>query len=402
MPEVPWKAPLRRVLVWLALAMGMLSAPVAATIRAPQIGRTHPVGELRVYVDHFAGTRASRGFAPVRWRITNDGLDRRSLSIDLKADYTSHMAESRQSVRVDLEAGESRTLEMLVPVDRDGGRASLRAHLESGRDAVAIGLSLCQDRLTSDGRTIGLVASSRIPDADLAGIAAALPLDDGTTAMGVYDLGTVRSYQAGEQAAALFTAGFDELPQRAAGWSSADTVFVYVDGRLPALEEWSRLIDWARQGGQLAFVGGELDERLSRLEGLRPWRKTSHLEPFTVPGGARKVEATAVAAGFGRIAFVELNGASGPMATEVGPWVIPLLQAFDALEAARISPGAVVRGRSGKPPATLLGRAYQATSREVDGQGPWKTPFPSDQLPILPMLGMLTVFSILVGPVNVI
>ncbi len=377
---------------WWVLTPGALAA------RPVQLGTTISLGELRVVVTTPVPAGVGRGYAPVNVRVTNDGTGPERLEMDLNA-RRYNQTRYRQKWKLDLAPGESTSSELLVCVDRSGLGGSYRLNLKSGRDKRDVRLEFFRNGLSPVARVIAFVGPSEMSEVVLAGRRSDLPMSGSPHRVlgAATDASRVRSGGAAIQTARLASLSFEDLPRMAAGWSTMDTVFVDVDGDLPSDPRWERLLEWAHQGGQVAFVGTDLERRLRGVPGLTTL--TQERFKLNVPEGSLTAsirDGSAMElyrAGFGSIALcrfglsdVEFLKDPAPTGSDGGVFV-RTLQAFDA-----------VRWHRDDWPSTL-GALYASSTRDV--KEPWTSEFSEDGLPIRSVLGLLTLFAIIVGPLSV-
>ncbi|WP_145195800.1 hypothetical protein [Planctomycetes bacterium Poly30] len=385
----------------------LLASVASAFALRPQLGTTYHVGDLRVTAESFVPTEVRRGFAPVRFRVSNDGFARESLDVSIKTSWSNRMARSEQSFALALEPGTTRTLERLLPIGRSDGRTSFYLTLLSGGDRHTLVLPIAEDSAQFTGRVIGFLGRSKLSDVRLATLRSVLPLDDGMEIRGVFQDPTGGSRRSGssDQAAALFSLALEEMPTLTAGWSSVDTVFVDVDGEFRRDPRWTRLLEWTRQGGQLVLVGNDLDRRLGAIEGLAGMMSPKlALEPDDM---ARAIAADLAAevsvfrAGFGLLARLEVKDGALPFLQESdgpSPEHRPFTGALKILDRALPEAGTLPYSENPESRyyASILDLADRARFRT------WAVPFPDETLPIRPVLGILTIFALLVGPGSVI
>lgn len=379
------------------LASSVRAAPSAST---RQIGTTMTVGEFRVVADTFLPERAGRGFAPVTFRITNDGARAERLGFVIDTSWSSGMARNEQEFSVTLEPGETRSLERLLPIERVQGRTNFGVHLRNGNEYTRISLPLADEWGVGSARVIALLGVAEVAPALLVAHDADLPLDDGSAIRGVHDGSGYpgRRGSRGVQAASLVSMTLEDMPLTTAGWSSVDTVFLDVDQVLPADHRWNRLFEWVRQGGQLVVFGEDLDRRLGSLAGIEAImtpRLELDLEPLSL-ALAREIgrDVTVYRAGFG--VLVRVDSTAGEPSLLRDPSSAPTAER--PLRAALKLLDSILPAATDEPSMIgIVGRADLSMGSSI-----WSEPIPDDSLPIRPVLAVLTLFALLVGPGSVI
>lgn len=377
--EVPRLA--MKILLGWVLILCLL--PGAANAR--QLGSPFSVGDIVVTVDRLTAGNVGRGFVPVRVRAENKEKVERSLQVSFAGGWTNGMARSRFFTTMTLGPGESNSLELLVPASRNpGATLSKSLMLNSDGHQNFVDLGICDEGFNSKARVICVLAESQLSEAEVAAIKGDLPMDRGGTAQGVFDNnkisgGSSRRGGAG-QAAQVFSLAFVDLPEHTAGWSSVDTVLVKVTGPIRGDRRWNRILEWVRQGGQVAFVGQNLEQNLKGIEGLAALAQ----ERFRVElEGAGDF----YSAGFGTIAIMPPLYAPKSLLddpSDLAEYLV-LLDKGDGSHA----------GLDDLP--SNLATMYKLEA----GRGPWKKPFPSNALPLRAVVSILLLFSIVVGPINV-
>ena len=388
----------------MGLALWLLSFCVLgeSATAARQLGTTINVGEFRVVVDSWIPGGAARGFAPVRVTAINDGLRTERLDLTLMGSINYAMRLADQGRKLRLEPGESVSLEMLVNLDRNHGQGNytIMAASEGERDFARPSLGSLQ--VGPDARVIGFLGASPLGENPLAARRSELPLGTaGTPVLGAHEWSYgVRMSSADTQVAQLFSMGFDDLPQKTMAWSGVDTVIVDVDRVLPSDPRWQRLLEWAHEGGQLAFVGDDLERRLRSIEGLAALteeRFRARQRQVTIPP---ELEANIrlYQVGFGCLALLDLGADAAdyfraPAVATGSPGVFAeglftkTLRAFDA---SRLD---------STPWPSAISAAYAANVH--GGASPWCEPFDEDGMPIRTVLVLLFIFTVLVGPWSV-
>jgi hypothetical protein len=374
---------------WLALLQGAFAAAAS-----PQLGSTIALGGLEIVTTTPIPPGAARGFAPVTVRVRNVGTRPERLEMELGG-FGYNQQPNRQEWTLDVPPGESVTSELLVNIDRLSRGGSKRLYLESDGDRRDVRLEYFDDYFNPRARAIQFLGAAELADTIIAARRAELPLTGSSHAVLGAESGSTRG--SGSQIARIGSSTFEDLPRMAAGWSAVDTVFVNVDRDLPASSSWEPLLEWVDHGGQVAFVGRDLGRRLREVEGLRI--RTRGRYGLEVPGpsltvpfeGDSKIQL--YRSGFGSIALCEYSSLdvdffddSTPSAVNGGAFV-RTLQAFDA-----------VRWHKKHWPSTQCA-AYWASG--LDPDLPWTSMFPDSGLPIRSVLGMLMLFSIVVGPLCV-
>ncbi|MFT5732390.1 MAG: hypothetical protein ACI80K_003772 [Paracoccaceae bacterium] len=385
----------RWFLCLIAAVLALAAAPLAGAAPAkPQIGTTVVVGEFRIVVDSFIPGGAARGFAPITVRAVNDSAKPESLAVSIRSGRSSDMAGSDQEVTLVVEGGETKVVERLVPIDRQYATTSLYVYLANGVERQTIRLPLADERVNSTARVIGFLGLNEVSEVQMAAFATALPMDGGETIHGAFGKGSRGG--TGVQGAELFTVALDDMPRWTAGWSAVDTLFVDVSEELPADPRWQRVLEWARQGGQLVFVGMDLERRLKSIPGLAemttPRLLAAPSSKAWAIAGQLGGEFSAYHAGFGWIVQhqIDTEGPSFLVSSQTPPddygqWT-GLLKVLDQLtELPAASP-------------SLLHAVYRAGYES----NPWYTGFADGGLPIRPVLAILTLFALLVGPGTVI
>ena len=410
----------------LLLGSAVFLAPRAYAAPAPaQLGATLSVGELRVVVDSAVPGGASRGFGSASLRVTNDSSKQERLAVELVGAPTFDVSQATQKWTLRLAPGESTSFEMLANLDRSGGRGSYSVRLESGGDRQYVSLGISDESYYPGARVIGFLGESELPELALAGRKSDLPLDPAAmTVLGAFSESVSgRGGHPAEQVAQLFSLAFEDLPRRAVAWSHVDTVIVDVDRDLSSDARWERLFEWVHQGGQLAFVGDDLDRRLRQLEGIEALTDerfrlgASDAHSPIPPELGSSIRLYRV--GFGTLALqarrqdeplyfsgpAKVPGPAPPVTTRsitvsapgsspefaAGSDGSPVVRTLQALDAVRID-------RSPWP--STMASLYAGSSS--DQPSPWETDFPEDGLPIRTVLGMLTIFVMLVGPFSVV
>ena len=369
----------------------------------PQLSTTINVGRLRVTVDSWIPGSAARGFAPVRILVTNDGSGQEVLDARLSGGPTYDAASDRRKWSLRLAPGESRSLDLLASIERWNGHGFYSLQLNCGGDFQSVSLELADRTSYAGARVIAFLGDSELPEVALAGRRLDLTSDDlALRVLGAYQdaTGAVRRHRSSSgPIAQLFSLSFDDLPSSTVAWSSVDTVVVDVARSLPSDPRWQRLLDWVREGGQVAFVGKDLERNLRRLNGLAAFTQERYRidqpdahAPLSPELGS-KIRLYQV--GFGTLALQSLGEAdvdyfSLPASVTAGSEVSPFLRTILALDAVRLD--------ATEWPSMLA--ALHASSRPHE-LSPWTLPFPDNGLPIRAALGLLTIFALLVGPFSV-
>lgn len=369
----------RSCLLLIGLSTG---APAAA-----QTGNIYPVGKVLVRVDSHWPATTDRGWAPVQIELSNESIDSSDVRLRVGTGWSNDMSNSSQSRTERLEPGETRQVEILVPVDRANGNARYRVHLTSQGEATTVDLGLGAQTVHHLARKICVVSANDLSPAKLNAIRTALPMDDGSTVRGAFKSDTPpiptrqRWFTGGsDQVAAVFTLPLEDLPRRDQAWSSIDTVVIDATDRLPASANWAPVLAWLRSGGQLVIVGGERARWSTEIDGVE--RLLAERNRIADRDGIETYRC-----GFGTLAVVdEPNETTFQFEAQFASMVTPTLERVDEDS-----------GASGFYPSALAA-IYGAS---VDSQ-PWPIPFPVKQLPLRPVVAFLFLFSILVGPVNVV
>ncbi len=387
------------MLWWTLLLMGTVIWAPHASARTPrQLGVPQPVGDLRVLVNSVIPGGAARGFAPVRVQLTNDGARTEDAVVKFTSGWASGMAESLQRVDVSLEPGETKEFEALIPIDRQQGHSNLSAEVRTATASEGFRLNLATRSSGAPGRVIGFIGARALPEASVSALRDRLPLDGGNSIRGVWDAigGRGRSSSPSQQAAQLFSLSFEDLPVHTAAWSSVDTVFLEVSRSLPSDASWGRLVGGVRQRGQLTLVGDDVPARVAAVEDLasclqpRLQMAPRTLSPSDVLYG--KTPPKVYRVGLGLVAQKTPLSEEGSPFLEAVPTVgDPLLEGLQWMD--------LHQGLLPLHPS-FLAAAYRGAARPYVPV--WGTPYPDHHLPILPVLGLLTVFSLLVGPINVV
>ncbi len=344
------------------------------------LGGTISVGDVVARVDRLTAGNVGRGFVPVRIQAQNTGSKEARLRLDYSAGWSSGMARGKINRSMVLLPGESASLELLVPASRTlRGSSSNHLTLASGDVRNHVNLEISDDDFSEHGRIVCLLGDTQLSEARVATIRGGLPMDNGGVAQGVFDCNRVRFGGSG-QGAQVFSLAFTDLPEHTAAWSSVDSVLVDVTGPIRGGPRWSRLLEWVRQGGQVLFVGEDLGQNLKGIEGLSDLMQ----ERFRV-----KVEGGGdfYRAGFGTLAMV-------PPLHATKPFLANPLDLAGRLHL--LDKGDGFGGKWDELPSNM------ATMYRVQGtRVPWRVTFPSNTPGLRGVIFFLLLFSLIVGPLNV-
>lgn len=340
-----------------------LSLLLASTLAAPAGDRSHklPNGvEMRAWSRW--PSQASSGWAPLIVELHN-GSERPRV-VALEARRSDWRSEWTSDAQIELEAGASRTIELLVPMSAEHSTnigLGVRCDGERGWVNGMIGTSA----LTPGAGAIVLLTERVFDPGELERWNAALALDPKSSASPspVFPTFIVRPAKAGPLDSDIAVVRAGELPSHTAAYTSLDLVVLDAAAAWPGEAQLAPLFAWMRSGGDVLVIGPQAERAARAQPQLASWM-APRFELLTDPERGAGYRAA-----LGRLWIAheatDLEGASAP-------WVVAILQSRS-----HATPRADNwRGRAAVPNLAL------------------------ETLPHRVFAALLLVFAILIGPVN--
>lgn len=224
--------------------------------------------------------KVDRGYVPLQVRVDNASNQTREVRIELLESY-GYSAKTTRTI--ELEAGERRELEFLLPSYLDHpAQHSLSVY--DGAAWVTSISSIGPYERSTDGRGSVLVTAASEPDFQTH--------SDWVDTLVVSDSN------------AIGVASFDDLPTSHGGYTSLGLVLLDVRGGTPTREQLEPITSWVRLGGALVVVGDEGRAFAASDELLSIWMEerfewTPWLEAGLLPG------LNSYSMGLGQLAFID-------------------------------------------------------------------------------------------------
>ncbi len=347
-------------MIWRTLLLGFFAAAAAAA-------QDFRLNDVHGIVRSPWPERLGRGYAPVWVSLENEG--ERAAEVDLRVGSSYQRMNAPEGVArmaLSLAPGERRMVELLAPIHRQAGQSSaLKAQVGTSSLFTAFTTGTVDSH--PEDRVLAWVAPQRLPAGTIERIAEQISVDDPETVRG--KSGSAPTSWSYDPEWVAFEVGPDDLPSRAAAWSSVDVAVL--DARNAPLTglQLGPLQSFLHSGGLVVVLGD--DSALAALfEGAA-------LPEARFRSGAFGVDGELYRVGFGRL--VRLPVTAGELERQADRTA--LIAAVDKVHDVHAGEGALVPG---------TGAAHGVFGVDTAGT----------DLPIgLFVLALLT-FTIVVGPVN--
>ncbi len=355
-----------------ALALGALAL---AAFAGDQSKRLPNSVEVRMWSRW--PSQLHKGWAPLFVEVRNEGGSEQRIS--LRADSTDWRGQRQVVSEFVVEAGGSRSIELLAPVDVLNSSDYL-VHLEAGDERIWLNGIVGTTGVDPSQRTVLFVTERLFEAGELerwnAGVAdAAGPVESAGhfRAPGVRMVRKAAASGTTPATVDIALARRDEIARQAAAYSSLDLVVLDAQAPWPSESDAAGLTTWLRSGGEVAVIGVDAERAARALPAFDEWMQPRFEFTESADGGV------AYRCGLGRL-WIESAGSSDE--GRDGDSASPEERRFAWL-------GSILAGRKSTAPSAVGWRGDKVPAG-----------LDLETLPHRTFAALLIAFALLIGPLN--